>query len=121
MDAALEVVRRALETVAEPGVGFFVSELHRVQGLCLLRRGSVAERTRSLRTAVDVARAQRATVLEVRAAISLARAAIAHHRPSEGVNALSELCASLPRRSTRRSCARRASCFRRHASLGSGR
>ena len=96
VDAALEVVRRALETVAEPGVGFFVSELHRVQGLCLLRRGSVAEGTRSLRTAVDVARAQRATVLEVRAAISLARAAIAQHRPSEGVNALSELCASLP-------------------------
>jgi len=95
-DAALEVVRRALETVAEPGVGFFVSELHRVQGLCLLRIGSAADATRSLRMAVDVAQAQCATVLEVRAAIDLARALIAQHRPSQGVDVLRELCASLP-------------------------
>src|SRR5262249_27265081 len=96
MDAALEVVRRALETVAEPGVGFFVSELYRVQGLCLLHNGGADEAMRSLHTAVDIARVQHATVLEARAAISLARAEIALHRPSEGVNALSELCASLP-------------------------
>ena len=49
-----------------------------------------------MRTALDVARAQRATVLEVRAAMGLARAAIAQQRPDEGVNALKELCASLP-------------------------
>lgn len=96
IDAALEVARRALATVAEPGVGFFVSELHRVEGLCLLHRGSLDEAMRSLRTAVDVARAQRATLLEMRAAMGLAHAAIAQQRPSEGVNALSELCASLP-------------------------
>jgi len=96
IEAALDQIRRALETVDEPGVGFFVSELYRVQGLCLLHNGSADEALRSLHTAVDIARVQHATVLGVRAAISLARAGIAQRRPGDGVDLLRELCTSLP-------------------------
>ena len=96
IDAALEVVRRALETVTEPGVGFFVSELHRIQGLCLLCQGNADEAIGALRTAVEIARTQSATLLELRAAMSLARAAIAQRRPGEDIHALRQLCASLP-------------------------
>jgi tetratricopeptide (TPR) repeat protein len=96
VEAALEVVRRALATVSEPGVGFFVSELHRVQGLCLLHNNRTDEAMHSLHSALDIARAQQATVLEVRAAIGLARAGIALRRPGEGLGLLRELCASLP-------------------------
>jgi predicted ATPase len=97
-ESALEIVGRALETVTEPGVGLFVSELHRLKGMCLLQRGrsSMDDAMSSLRAAVGVARAQHATLLEVRAATSLARAAINQCRGSEDVDALRTLCASLP-------------------------
>jgi hypothetical protein len=96
IDTALEVVRPALAAVVEPGVGFYVSELHRVQGLCLLRNGSPGEGMRALRTAIEVAHAQSATMLEVRAVMSFARAAIGQGRPGEGLGALRAICASLP-------------------------
>ena len=87
-----------IATITEPGVGFYISELYRLQGVCLLRadiaNGDAA--MDSLRTAVDIARRQGATLLELRATMSLARAAIEVGRPAEGVTALRELCAGLP-------------------------
>jgi predicted ATPase len=62
----------------------------------VLHNGSADEAMRSLHTAVDIARAQQATVLEVRAAISLARAEIAQRRPGDGVDFFRELCPSPP-------------------------
>ena len=95
---ALGVLRGALETITEPGVGFYISELYRLQGVCLLRAGrsNADEAMRSLRMAVDIAKQQRATLLELRAAVSLARAAIASGRAAEEIKALRELCATLP-------------------------
>lgn len=96
---ALTLLGKAIETVTEPGVGFYISELYRLQGLCLLRvdRGANEDAAmRSLRTAVEVAREQTATMLELRAAVSLARAGIELGRPAEGIGALRTLCATLP-------------------------
>ena len=96
---ALTLLGGAIETVTEPGVGLYISELYRLQGICLLRvdRGANEDAAmRSLRTAVEVAREQTATVLELRAAVSLARAAIAIGDPTEDLASLRELCATLP-------------------------
>ncbi len=96
---ALALLATTLETVTEAGVGFYISELYRLQGVCLLRadRDANAESAlQSLRTAGDVARKQGATALELRAAVSRARAGVAVGRPAEGVTALRELCATLP-------------------------
>ena len=95
---ALTLLGSAIATVTEPGVGFYVSELYRLQGTCLLQADAANqdEAMRSLRTAVDIARQQGATMLELKAATSLARAAIAIGRPSDGLDALRDLCAALP-------------------------
>ena len=96
---ALTLLVKAIETVTEPGVGFYISELYRLQGICLLRtvQGANADAAMaSLRIAVDVARQQGATMLELRAALSFARAAIAIGRPVQGLTMLRELCATLP-------------------------
>jgi class 3 adenylate cyclase/predicted ATPase len=95
---ALVLLAKTLETVTEPGVGFYISELYRLQGMCLLRvdGANKDEAMRSLHTAVAVAREQRATVLELRAAMSLTRAAIEIGCPAEGLASLRELCATLP-------------------------
>ena len=96
---ALTVLRPVLESVTEPGVGFYVSELYRLQGTCLLQLADgshVDEAMRSLRMAVDIARQQGATLLELKAAMSLARGAVAIGRPAEGIVPLREVCASLP-------------------------
>ena len=95
---ALSLLRTMLETVSEPRVGFCISELYRLQGVCLLRANGAneVEAMRSLRTAVDIARGQHATTLELRAAVSLAPGAIAIGRPAEGLTSLREYCARLP-------------------------
>jgi len=94
---ALSILRPALATVTEPGVGIFVSELYRLQGLCLLHSTDGRdEAMHSLRTAVAVARQQGATVLELRAAVSLARAAMAADGRATDVEPLREVCAELP-------------------------
>jgi class 3 adenylate cyclase/predicted ATPase len=95
---ALTVLRPALQTISEPGVGIFVSELYRLHGVCLLGADGANEdeAMHSLRTAIDVARKQGATLLEMRAVVSLSRATIAIGRPAEGLASLRELCATLP-------------------------
>ena len=50
----------------------------------------------SLRTGVDIARRQGATLLELSGTVSLARAAIEAGRPAEGLIPLREFCAALP-------------------------
>ena len=95
---ALALLRSAQATVTEPGVGLFVPELYRLQGLCLLDMDGAGEgeAMRSLQSAVDVARQQRATLLELRAAVGHARASIAVGQPAEGLAALQNLVRSLP-------------------------
>lgn len=95
---ALTVLRTALETVTEPGVGSFVSELYRLQGLCLLRLDPPKEEEAmsSLRMAVDIAKQQKATLYQLKAAINMAEAAITIGQPETGLKPLADLCANIP-------------------------
>ena len=71
-DQALQTLEPALATVTEHGVGLFVSELHRLKGVCLAHRDRGDPQARaSLATALEVARTQGATLLERRVSESL--------------------------------------------------
>jgi class 3 adenylate cyclase/predicted ATPase len=95
---ALALLRSAIATITEPGVGIYVSELYRLEGVCLLHTAAndVDDAIHSLRTAVSVARQQGATLLELEAAASLARAAITLGRGDKPLGSLRALCDSLP-------------------------
>ncbi|MBS0326196.1 MAG: AAA family ATPase [Proteobacteria bacterium] len=94
VDEALALVRSSIATITEPGVGVYVSELYRLQGVCLLAidRSHRDEAMQSLRTAVDIAKGQQATALEVTAALSLARAASDTSDAAYARASLQELC-----------------------------
>jgi class 3 adenylate cyclase/tetratricopeptide (TPR) repeat protein len=64
---------RALAGIDEPGVGFFLPEIHRLRGACLLAldRNNKDEAHRAFATAVDIAKRQGAVIFERRAAVSL--------------------------------------------------
>jgi class 3 adenylate cyclase/predicted ATPase/energy-coupling factor transporter ATP-binding protein EcfA2 len=70
---ALTHLDRAIAAVEEPGVGFYLPELHRLRGECLLslNRGHKTEARQALLTARDAARQQGATLFERRAAARL--------------------------------------------------
>ena len=95
---ALTVLRGAIDTIAEPGIGLYISELYRLQGICLLRDGasSADEAMRSLQTAVGIARQQGATLLELRAALSVATATIKMGGPAPDLGPLRAVFANLP-------------------------
>ncbi len=70
----------ALDVLAEAGAlaqtgteRFHLAELHRLKGVCLLQDERADEAEVCLQQALEVARAQQATALELRAAVSLAR------------------------------------------------
>jgi class 3 adenylate cyclase/tetratricopeptide (TPR) repeat protein len=95
---ALTILRPALQTVTEPGVGFCVPELYRLQGMCLLRLDSSnkEEAMRSLRMAVDVAKQQKAPLFELKAAIDMANAASSLGLSKEAFQSLHDCYANLP-------------------------
>ena len=95
---ALTVLRSALETVIEPGVGIWVPELYRLQGLCLVRLDSHSkeEAITSLQMAVDTAKQQEAPLFQLKAAINLAELANSMGQSERGLQPLRELCANLP-------------------------
>ena len=71
---ALTVLRSAIEIVNEPGIGFYESELYRLQGVCLFRLDSrkKEEALSSLQMAVDIAKQQNPALIQLKAALSLA-------------------------------------------------
>jgi tetratricopeptide (TPR) repeat protein len=69
-EAALAIVRRALELTERSGQGYLLAELLRLNGQLLMPSDSSAA-TASLRRAVEVAQAQHARSLEARAATAL--------------------------------------------------
>jgi tetratricopeptide (TPR) repeat protein len=94
---ALTVLQWALDTVTEPGIGFFVPELYRLKGVCLLRRDSANEDAmNSFQMAVDIAEQQHATLFQLKAAIDMAKAAGAMGQPEKGFKPLRDLYANLP-------------------------
>jgi class 3 adenylate cyclase/predicted ATPase len=60
---------RAIARIAEPGVGFYLPEIHRLRGECLLSlsRRNKAKARQAFMAARDVARLQGATLFELRA------------------------------------------------------
>ena len=73
LDAAVEAAREAVRLSNIPEDCALLAETHRVLGLLLVRRGAEAEGHRELARALEVARAQEALSLELRAAMAIAR------------------------------------------------
>jgi tetratricopeptide (TPR) repeat protein len=95
---ALTVLRWALDSLTEPGIGFYVPELYRLQGVCLLRldlnkkEGALT----SLEMAVGIAKQQNAALFQLKAAIDVANAASSINQTERGFQPLHDLCANLP-------------------------
>jgi predicted ATPase len=68
---------RALAAIDEPGVGFYLPEIYRLRGECLLAldRANKDEARRAFTTARDIARRQGAVIFERRAEASLSEVA----------------------------------------------
>jgi predicted ATPase/class 3 adenylate cyclase len=64
---------RAIAGVEEPGIGFYLPEIYRLRGACLLAldRGNVDEARLAFATALDIARRQGAVIFQRRAEASL--------------------------------------------------
>jgi class 3 adenylate cyclase/tetratricopeptide (TPR) repeat protein len=90
---ALEPLDGSLLTIKEPGVGFFLPEIHRLRGNCLLRLdpGNFDEAVGEFEAAIGIARQQQARVFWLRAAISLTRALAARGTSEKGVAHLQEV------------------------------
>jgi adenylate cyclase len=93
---ALALVKWALDTVTEPGVGMYVPELHRLHGVCLLNLGADDDGRRALQTAFDVAKQQGATLFQLKAALSMAKAGLARGWSRESLEPLRAACGELP-------------------------
>ena len=94
----LSMLRWALDSVTELGIGFCVPELYRLKGVCLLQLDSTNEKAAmgSLQMALDVAKQQKATLFELKAAIDLAKAGSSLAQPESYLQPLRDLCANLP-------------------------
>ena len=89
---ALALIARLLDDMSNAETGFFVSELWRIRGELVARErgGDAALAERSLQTALRIASEQEATLLQSRAAISLARHFAERGRREEAKSALAK-------------------------------
>ncbi|MBS0326683.1 MAG: AAA family ATPase [Proteobacteria bacterium] len=97
-DDALALVQSSIATTTEAGVGVHVSELYRLQGVCLLAidRSHRDEGLQSLQAGVDIAKRNGATTLELSATLALARATAGTADAGHARASLQSLCATLP-------------------------
>jgi predicted ATPase len=72
-DEAFELLKEALASAEVSGERWWEAELHRLRGRLLVARGPHDEGETCFRRAIEVSRRQRAKMLELRAATSLAR------------------------------------------------
>jgi predicted ATPase len=95
---ALSLLQSTIATIVEPGVGMYVSELYRLEGICMLEvdPANSDRAVASLQTAATVAHQQGAALLELSAALSLARAAALLGSGDDARSALGALCDALP-------------------------
>ena len=87
----LTLVNDAIAQVDRSGEGWCEAELFRIKGELLQRQGEVTDAEIAFRHAIVVAHGQEAKLLELRAALSLARLWPTHSRPRE----INQLIASL--------------------------
>lgn len=92
---ALELLDGVLETVKEPGVGFYLPEIHRLRGECLLRldQTNFDKAEREFELAIDAAKQQQAYAFQLTAAIALARAWSSVDQPEKGFMPLQQAVA----------------------------
>jgi class 3 adenylate cyclase/tetratricopeptide (TPR) repeat protein len=90
---ALEPLDMILRTVKEPGVGFFLPEIHRLRAECLLRHNPARfdQAIGEFEAAIATAKQQQARVFWLRAAIGLFRAWSACRTPEKGIAPLQEV------------------------------
>lgn len=83
---ALELLDGVLSTVREPGVGFYLPEIHRLRAECSLRAAqpNFDEAVREFEAAIATAKLQKASAFQLTAAIGLARAWSSAGRPEKG-------------------------------------
>ena len=97
---AIEPLDTILSTVKEPGVGFFLPEIHRLRGECLLHLdgGSFDDAVREFETAIAFAKQQQEHVFRLRAAISLAQVYRGAGMPEKGTDrsAKRSMCSMAP-------------------------
>ncbi|MDB5076318.1 MAG: repeat:Bacterial transcriptional activator domain:Tetratricopeptide 4, partial [Chloroflexi bacterium] len=93
-DEGLMAIEEALATSAAHNERWWDSELYRLRGELLLAQGArERDAEAALVRAIEVARAQQAKSLELRAATSLARLRVSQHRADDGRLLLADLCA----------------------------
>lgn len=98
MAEAIIILRAQLDALTEPGIGFYLPELYRIQGTCLLGLDSHhnEEAMSSLQMALNIAKQQNAVLFQLKAAIDMAKAADSMRQPKRGLQPLRDLCANLP-------------------------
>jgi predicted ATPase len=86
-----------LNTFNEPGVGFFLPEIHRLRAECLLRFDppNFDEVVREFEMAIAAAKQQQSRAFELQAAIGLAHAWAAQGDPERGTQPLEEIVDAL--------------------------
>ncbi len=89
---AQELLDGVLTTVKEPGVGFYLPEIHRLRGECLLRldQSNFDDAVREFEAAIAAAKLQQAHAFQLTAAIDLARAWSSVDQPEKGAMPLRE-------------------------------
>jgi predicted ATPase len=90
---AIEPLDAILRTIKEPHVGFFLPEIHRLRGECLLRQGAsdFDQAIGEFEAAIATAKQQQARTFELRAAIGLSRAFAAKGAPDKAVAPLRDI------------------------------
>ena len=87
-EAGLELLERALQTVAETEERCYEAELHRLKGEALVTLGNPREGELEFEQALSVARGQEARLWELRAATSFARLLSERGKQTEARNLL---------------------------------
>ena len=92
---ALELLDPIVDSVNEPGVGFYLPEVYRARGECLLRLGPprLDEAVEAFEAAIAAAKHQHVRAFQLRAAIGLARALGTAGTPEKATTALREVIA----------------------------
>jgi hypothetical protein len=92
---ALELLGPILDSVDEPSVGFYLPEVYRLRGECLLRLDPphLEKAVDAFEAAIAAAKHQHALAFQLRAALCLARACGTAGSPGKGVAPLREVIA----------------------------
>jgi DNA-binding winged helix-turn-helix (wHTH) protein/tetratricopeptide (TPR) repeat protein len=89
--AAEEWLKQASEFEQTHDDRYFAAEVRRLSAMCCAKRGRIADACKGLHEAIDVARSQSASTLELRAALNLAEL-----EPREGREAVCTVLARVP-------------------------